>query len=48
MVFVDPQTGATNVVVPLPQQPAGGGGGAPGDILEALRRRAAAERGEAP
>lgn len=48
MVFIDPQTGATNVVVPLPQQPAGGGGGAPGDILEALRRRAAAERGEAP
>jgi hypothetical protein len=45
--FIDPQTGLTNVPVVIPLPPDGGGGPG-GDVLELLRRRAAAERGEAP
>jgi len=46
--FIDPQTGLTNgpVVIPLPPNASGAAPG--GDVLEVLRRRAAAERGEAP
>ena len=47
--FVDPQTGLTNaIVIPLPPEAGAAGAGPGGDILDILRRRAAAERGEAP
>jgi hypothetical protein len=48
--FVDPQTGLTNaIIIPLPTDAGAAGAAAPGgDVLDILRRRAAAERGEAP